>query len=386
MTQAARGLNTSSSMDSIEQLIKWSEPRGIVLNGIAPKPFAGRGIGIVATRDLKTNEDVLQVPTETLRTLGNTPKFITQKLQGASVHAILSVSLCLESSPDFEPWRNVMPSRDALMPLMPIYWPNELRRLLPSTAREHLAKQQAKFDKDWALVAAAFPDVAKNDFLYNWLLVNTRTFYHTTKQTEKLHRDDHMVLQPVADLLNHSPNGCTVSFNPRRFCVTTTRPHAAGDEIFIRYGTHTSDFLLVEYGFSLPCAANPWDETCLDAYLCPRFTAAQKAQLEDVGFWGKYMLDAETACYRTQIALRMLVLHEDRWRDVLEGIRDEDADQDAVDKELLKVLWAYDRDITSTLIALEDVTEGEDIMKDSLKDRWVQVQDLVGMAISRLDG
>jgi hypothetical protein len=196
-----------------------------------------------------------------------------------------------------------------------------------------------------------------------------------------------MVLQPVADLLNHSPDGyCTGTFDLRHFTVTTTRAHAPGDEIFIRYGTHGGDFMLVEYGFSPPRASNPWDETCLDAYLCHRFSASQRANLKEVGFWGKYMLDADTACYRTQIAVRSLILPEEKWRAVLDGERDEDEDQEAVNRELLRILMAYERDLKSTLAEIDEVKQGEPVMRESLRQRWVQIGELVLMAISRLQG
>ena len=40
-------------MEAIEKLLDWATARGVVLDGIGPKPLPGRGIGIVATRELK---------------------------------------------------------------------------------------------------------------------------------------------------------------------------------------------------------------------------------------------------------------------------------------------------------------------------------------------
>ncbi|KAH7309811.1 hypothetical protein B0I35DRAFT_482550 [Stachybotrys elegans] len=372
-------------MEDIEHLLEWAQTEGVTLDGITPNYLTGRGIGLVAKRQLKPDEVVLKVPLKHLRTLGNTPSEITKALHGASVHAILAVSLCLETSPHFDAWRAVLPSRQDLTSSMPICWPEPLQKLLPPTAQALLAAQQVKFNKDWARVAASYPDMSKADFLYSWLLVNTRCFFHTTKETEKLHRHDHMVLQPVADLLNHSPEGyCVGNFGSDFFTITTTRDHAAGEEIFIRYGTHAGDALLVEYGFSPASATNRWDETCLDRYLCPRFKAPQKAKLEEVGFWGKYMLDAETACYRTHVAIRMLVLPEDLWWAVLDGARDEDEDQALVNKELLRVLRDYEKDLLSTLAAVDKLEAGTEEMRDSLRERWLQVGDLIVKAISKL--
>jgi hypothetical protein len=194
-----------------------------------------------------------------------------------------------------------------------------------------------------------------------------------------------MVLQPVADLFNHSPDGCNVAFDEASFTITTTGVVKQGDELFIRYGSHSNDFLLVEYGFTLPGSMNPWDEVCLDEYLCPRFTKKQRAELEEAGFWAKYMLDSSTACYRTHTALRMLCCSYTRWRDVLEGLRGEDEDQEAVDEELVEVLKKCDEDVWRNLTELEDCTAGNGEMKIALKDRWCQMRDMVGTTLARLE-
>lgn len=267
---------------------------------------------------------------------------------------------------------------------MPLCWPLSLQDLLPDAARTLLSKQRAKFDRDWSLVAAAYPDLDRDTYLHAWLLVNTRTFYHTTPRTKKdLPREDHMVLQPVADLFNHSPNGCTVSFTPAGFTITTSVAADQGDEMFIRYGSHSNDFLLVEYGFTLPRGLNTFDEVCLDPYLTPRFSPAQRDVLQGRGFWGGYMLDAETACYRTQVALRVLCLPESTWLDVLEGERDEDRDHELVDRQLLKVLWKYSADIDEMKGKVNDVSVGN-VMRNSLRDRWQQIVEMVDGAIARL--
>lgn len=323
-----------------------------------------------------------------LRSLGNTPKSIVRNLNGATVHAILATSLCLEKEPEFDIWRAVCPTKSDITTCMPICWPSELQALLPPSAKTMLDKQKSKFDKDWSLVAAAFPGISRDDFLHSWNLVNSRTFYHTTPATEKkLPKEDHMVLQPVADLFNHSPQGCKVSYSEKSFNITTTAPHNKGDEIFIQYGSHSNDFLLVEYGFILPSSAgNAWDETSLDPYICPCFNAPQKREVEDAGFWCHYMLDSETACYRTQTALRMLCLPLKKWRAVLDGTRDEDEDQEAVDKELLKVLRRYEKDIRLKLAEIDRLDVGDDDSRSCLRARWIQIKELVIASMSRLQG
>lgn len=388
----------------IENLLEWAKTKNIEINGCEPKQLHGRGVGIVATRPLKVrksdhssthnqyacsprllsqaNEVILRVPTDTLRSLANTPKDIVARLPGASVHAILSASLCLDAAADLAAWRAVFPSKADIHAVLPLCWPSELRALLPPTATTLLAKQSAKFNKDWAAVEAAYGEttLTKEDFLYAWLLVNTRSFYHTTRKTAKLPKEDHMVLQPVADLFNHSPTGfCTGAFNEDAFTITTQEAHEAGQEIFIKYGPHGNDFLLVEYGFTLPPPLNAaWDETCLDPYLCPALTAAgHRPLLEEANFWGKYMLDGATACYRTHVALRALCLTPLQWRAVLDGERDEDRDQHRVDAELVRVLRRAEEDVATRVEDVEEATAGDELSREGLRDRWVQIRELV---------
>lgn len=342
------------------------------------------------------------MPSSVLRTLDNTPKNIVDALPGATVHSILAAWLAVDladpPSEDFRIWKDVSPTQRDMATSMPICWDASLQELLPAGARTSLDKQVAKFERDWAAVESAgqetpaLASLSRDSYLYAWLLVNTRTFYHTTAATKrlKLPREDHMALQPVADLFNHSPTGCAVAFTPAGFSITA-EPGAAdiaeGNEVFIRYGSHSNDFLLVEYGFTLPDGLNSFDEVCLDSYLCPLITAAgsreaKRRMLEDRGFWAGYMLDAETVCYRTQVALRALCLSRDDWEDFVDGRRDEDLDQPLVDRQLLKVLRQYADQIAETRDRVNDVSVG-DVMRNSLRQRWEQIAALVDAALAR---
>ena len=77
--------------------------------------------------------------------------------------------------------------------------------------------QKKKLERDYSFVHDAFPEISRQDYTYNWLLVNTRTFYHLlTADTRKkgrqrrlppVARDDCMALCPLADCFNHSDEG-----------------------------------------------------------------------------------------------------------------------------------------------------------------------------------
>jgi len=69
-----------------------------------------------------------------------------------------------------------------------------------------LAKQKTRFEKDWAKLASVIPGANREQYMYYWLLVNTRTFYHERpgKKRKASPREDRMALCPFADYFNHA--------------------------------------------------------------------------------------------------------------------------------------------------------------------------------------
>lgn len=295
--------------DSFQDLLQYAAKLGVQLNGIMPRRLPGRGYGMVATRDVQPAETVLSIPTRALRTLATVPKAMSRKLDhDVSVHGILAADLVLslhDGSSDYAPWDAVLPTTTDLEG-MPMLWPTKLQDLLPSAARTTLVRQQAKLQRDWA-ATKVWADGEDGDeskegtqgkkgklarltyekYLHGWLLVNSRTFYYTTPRSEKttISHDDRMAMQPVADLFNHAADhGCEAAYAAKGFSFVADRLYEEGDEVPISYGAHSNDALLVEYGFILTGSTNKWDEVALDAVILPRLTAAQKDDLEEVGF------------------------------------------------------------------------------------------------------
>jgi hypothetical protein len=264
-------------------------------------------------------------------------------------------------------------------------WPRDLQALLPKVAKELLQKQQTKFRRDWGMMSKAFPDITREVYLYNWLLVNTRSFYYAVKPTEPLPVGDRMTLQPVADLLNHADRGCMVSFSSDGFTVTADRKYQAGEEIYITYGGHSNDFLLTEYGFIL-LAQNRWDEVCLDEIILPSLSKQQKAELDDRGFLGNYMLDAETpGCHRTQVALRLLCCTPVQWRRFVDAADDREASQQKVNALLVRLLKSFVDRIQVRLEDIRQLNAGSRSQKELLRQRWEQIDKMVRQTILDLD-
>lgn len=325
---------------------------------------------------------------------------------------------------------------------IPLTWPSSLTTRLPPAAKSLLEKQRAKFERDWKLVSGSFPlkDVegrrdgpgqvihpvdaacSREAYLYAWLLVNTRTFYFVTPKTEKLPKEDHMALQPVADLFNHTDKGgCNVTFDhDGSFSFKTTRPYEKGEEVHISYGSHSNDFLLVEYGFVLD--SNMWDEVNLDDAIMPSLMSStrrpgRKEALEEVGYWGNYVLDRETVCHRTQVAVRLLLtscgtqnprnasLSMEDWRRFVTGLDGKEIVQRMVDSIIATLLESYLMIVVEEVVEIEGIEFDEDKeaaggldeknktttmtkmnqnRRDLLLKRWSQIEDLVTATITRL--
>jgi len=329
------------------------------------------------------------VPTSALRTLETVrPKVKKSLPKGTKVHAILAAELAMDTPTcKYRLWNTVTPSRDDVSTTLPLAWDTALHAYLPKPALTLLRKQQSKFARDWTAIQQASLDasVTRADYLYTWLLVNTRTFYHESARAAKLPRDDRMVLQPVADLFNHADEGCAVAFGPERFTITADRDYGAGEEVHICYGKHTNDFLLVEYGFVL--AENRWDEVCLDDAVLPELGKEHKARLDERGFLGNYVLDAKTVCYRTQVALRLLCAPTaGQWeRLVFEGEDGGEALQEEVDELLVKVLRKYRGVVERTIHELEDLEVGQAEQRNMLCMRWQQIRRLINQTVERLE-
>lgn len=282
----------------------------------------------------------------------------------------------------------MVPSQENISSCVPIAWEDLsiLQPYLPTSAKSILSKQQAKFEKDWQVVSPAFPSLAREKYLYHWLLVNTRTFYHENPQTAKLPKDSRMILQPVADLFNHADvSGCEVAFSPASFTITAERDFEEGEEVYICYGNHSNDFLLVEYGFVLD--ENRWDEVCLDEVVLNEMSEDEKELLDQKGFLGNYVLDDRTpGCYRTQVALRLLCVPVKKWERFVETGEDgREAVQNQVDKLFVKILRKYLVRIDGMVPELKGMNAGLECQREVLIKRWIQIKRLVERTVEELE-
>lgn len=232
------------------------------------------------------------------------------------------------------------------------------------------------------MVSLALPQITMDNYTYCWSLVNTRTFYYTpptkAKSKKVVDSNENMALNPFADYFNHSSRGCVVELSKDGFEITTAESIEKGEEVYISYGKHGNDFLLAEYGFVMD--DNEWDDVSLDDLVLEVMNQEQRELVKENRFEGRYVLDKQGPCYRTQVALRAMVMSERRWLMYIAGSDDGEASQEKVDELLYQLLGKLKG---MALKRLEDVNllrrkgrEEEQQPCGMLIKRWQQILDM----------
>jgi hypothetical protein len=213
---------------------------------------------------------------------------------------------------------------------------------------------------------------------------------------------------PFMDYFNHSDVGCDPKNDAKGYYVTADRDYKAGEEVYVSYGSHTNDFLLVEYGFIL--GSNKCDSLPLDHLILPELSSSQIETLKDDGFYGTYTLTPSPpqACHRTQAVLRLLTLPERRYSVFVGGTDDGATEQGIVNAYLLQLLKKYERQVMEALEEAEGLVTAEakagkrkrrqssvgesgqerpgKEQKDVLVRRWKQIQEIINDAVRSLGG
>lgn len=232
--------------------------------------------------------------------------------------------------------------------------------------------------------------------MFIWLIVNTRAFYYTPPEgkaeananKEAIDPDDCLALVPLADCFNHADVGCEENFSSAGYKIRVAdHPVEKGEEIYVSYGNHSNDFLLVEYAF-LP-AENRWDEIALDEILLPLFSEPEKRILKKADFLGDFKLDRQTTtcCHRTQVAMRLISSMTQRmWkRRLAKGFESEfedDAYQWQVNRVLLRALTEYSSVVQERLQQIAALNDGLPSQRDTLSRRWEQISELLAAGSS----
>ena len=295
---------------------------------------------------------------------------------------------------------------------MPLLWPEESRRWLDNGTKALLLNQEARLKRDWKRVhelglLTSNADLESGEeeteidwerFVYYWLVVNTRSLFYrsTTTYDKNLPKEDCLTLCPFIDYFNHSnvKPMTSVTLTAKGYVVKTERAFKKGEQIYVSYGAHGNDFLLIEYGFMIP--GN--QESCLnlDKEVMGLLKPAHVRVLKEQGFYGGYTSRPGTPiCFRTQVALRLSMIgtrevnafpesvEMRRWRGYVEsgsgGSRD-DAEK------LERIVRGWLSDLERRAIDVEGRLEGwgED-WAETISKRWGEIRTIVGDVREALD-
>lgn len=232
------------------------------------------------------------------------------------------------------------------------------------------------------------PPKSSELYKYLWLTISTRVFYwsypntaaaHLPKKRASLTSDDCLAMCPFADYFNHTTwsQGCEVFSDNKGFRVSSTQAYKAGEEVLVSYGTHTNDFLLVEYGFLL--SDNGDDSTTVDHVLLSKLSKAEKEILKEEDMLGKYtvsMTDGKpTPCHRTLAALRLIALSVEHFHKFVAGV-DDGRDQRKIDDAFNLLLDEYETQATAAERALERLDD-DVVGKTTVQKRWRETRRII---------
>ncbi|KAL4973759.1 hypothetical protein BDW66DRAFT_99119 [Aspergillus desertorum] len=393
-----------------EQFTQWAVSQGIIVNGVGPANFPGRGLGIIAIRNIHENEAILRVPRKMMLTVESIPSsFVSKFEERVPVQALLAAFLCNGEPKDLEPyelWTKTWPTRKDFEECMPILWPEPLRASLPpsvsgrwrsfrkeklefeyeSSHQNVLAQQEQRLRTAWESVAAVFPETDWETFSYYWLIVNTRSFFYLMPGQEPPEdRNDAMALLPFADYFNHSDEACNVKFDGQEYVFRAAKTYEAGDEIFMSYGPHPNDFLFAEYGFYLD--ENESEALYLDDLVFRQLSPLQQEELHLQQYFGNYQVTATGACYRTEIAACITYMRPEDWQNYVLGYSNRGVDAKKSEDVIRGWIRAYMEEADLTIHELREfhssLEKGQQGKAQQLLKRWRQIRDLCERALKR---
>ncbi|KAI2842327.1 hypothetical protein CBS11852_4352 [Aspergillus niger] len=433
--------------------MQWAEASGIKIKGVTPARFPGRRLGMKATRTIKNNEIMLTIPVDLMLTIDSIPSSFTSQFPlGTSIHGIMAAFLT-HGDPsllkNLEAWRSVWPSYDEFEDSMPVLWPAHLRVsnssyggnadssspekqdqdqnrgkvLLPpsisgewntfpkvpvgvdyDTRYQNLLSQQEKRLKDaWANVVKVYPETEWKMFAYYWCIINSRSFYYVSPgKDEPEDWNDAIGMVPFADYFNHVDDAaCEVNFDGKKYTFRATRRYEKGEEVYMSYGNHSNDFLLIEYGFTL--STNPSDCIYLDDIIFQDLSISQKQELAKQEIFGNYTLShplSSESPLRYAACLKYMNTRD--WRAYVCGRSERGVDEQKTANVIRGWVEVYLKECIGTIEIIENMIQdlGEEIGDSDKKirskawereklqmllDRWGQIRRLCESVLEDLE-
>ncbi|XP_029459366.1 SET domain-containing protein 4 isoform X3 [Rhinatrema bivittatum] len=266
---AVSGVNYSHEPQHIE-LKKWLKERGFEGSNLKTAQFADTGRGLMTTKSIQAGDVIISLPEKCLLTTGTVLRsylgeYITKWKPPLSPLLALCVFLIVEKHVGdlslWKPYLDVLPQSYTC----PVYWEPEIETLLPDPLRRKAQEQRRAVQELYkssrpffSSLQSLFSEPVDNILTYEalrwaWCTVNTRTVYMKPSRAPCFSSEpDVYALAPYLDLLNHSAGvQVKAAFNEKSRCYEIVagsycRKH---EQVFICYGPHDNQRLLLEYGF-----------------------------------------------------------------------------------------------------------------------------------------
>ncbi|NXX88029.1 SETD4 protein, partial [Centropus bengalensis] len=263
------GANCSHQLEYIK-LKKWLKDRGLEDSNLRPAQFCDTGRGLMTTKALQAGDLIISLPEKCLLTTATVLSsslggYITKWKPPVSPLIALCTFLIAEKHAGekslWKPYLDVLPKTYTC----PVCLEQDVVSLLPEPLRKKAQEQRTMvcelYMSSKAFFSSLQPLFAENtEAIFNysalewaWCTINTRTIYMKQSQKECFSLEpDVCALAPYLDLLNHSPNvQVKAAFNEqtRSYEIWTNSRCKKYEEVFICYGPHDNQRLLLEYGF-----------------------------------------------------------------------------------------------------------------------------------------
>ncbi|XP_060090261.1 SET domain-containing protein 4 [Heteronotia binoei] len=263
------GVNLSHKCEYI-RLKKWLKERGYEDSILRPAQFSETGRGLMTTKALQAGQLIIALPEKCLLTTDTVlssyfGEYIIKWRPPISPLTALCTYLIAEKwsleKSKWHPYLDLLPETYTC----PVYLEEKAVNLLPEPLRRKAHEQrslvQELFNSSknffFSLQPLFSEDVESifnySTFKWAWCTINTRTVYMKHSQKECFSREpDNYALAPYLDLLNHSPSvQVKAAFNEKTQCyeIMTLSHCPKYKEVFINYGPHDDQRLLLEYGF-----------------------------------------------------------------------------------------------------------------------------------------
>ncbi|KAG9072033.1 SET domain-containing protein 4 [Linnemannia hyalina] len=326
--QCRKGRTTIIKDQEYLDFLEWLKNMGCPRTKLTLAEFSNTGRGMMATKDIKAGEVIVQVPEQNLVTMKS-----LQSTYGARIarfgkkvnsHMIIALHIALlVQAPERSGWLPYLRLLPKKFDTMPVRYPPDLLELLPQNAQVHVKKQKAKIEADYNITLDFLQSNADlltrplqyEEYEWAWLVVNTRCIYLDAKNQSAA---DNIALAPMLDFLNHTHDAKTEGAfctKTKSYQIKTLLPYKKGEQVFINYGPHDNCFILVEYGFVTP--NNPYNYVTVDndfmqLSIPGESTAAKKDKLELLdmaGYHGDYVLHRNDVSFRLLAGMRLRLVN-----------------------------------------------------------------------------